>query len=170
MAEKRVTVATFRTEGEAAKVQRALEEARIDATIGLEEPGIGVAETLAAGGSALKPRRVIVQVIEQDVDQADAVINRIYGVEDAEFATPRDEAPPIPATTCPNCGSADIDRIPLFRIFALVALLGIGVCIAIDQSDTAVFVVLAAAIAMLIMPRWHCRDCGQRWRGYRRQL
>jgi hypothetical protein len=167
MAEKRVTVATFRTKGEAAKVRRALEDAHIDATVGREEHLPNPAPL--AAGDAVGSERVAIQVPEHEVDEADAVINRVYGVEDAELATPRDEAPPAAATTCPNCGSADIDRIPLFRFFALVALLGIGVCIAVGQDDAAFFVVLAAAIAILIMPRWHCRDCGQRWRGYKRQ-
>ncbi len=169
MSEKRVTVATFRTKGEAAKIRQALGDAQIDATISREDPHLGMGEVMAATGRALPPRRVTVQVLEQDVEAAGAIINRLYGVEDAEFATPRDEAPPAPAAICPNCGSADIDRIPLFRFFALVALLGVGVCIAIDQNEAALFVVLAAAIAILIMPRWHCRDCGQRWRGYGRQ-
>jgi hypothetical protein len=170
MREKRVVVATFRTEGEAAKIHHALEEAQIEAIISRELPQVGMADAAAALGGALGPRRVTIQVRERDVDEADAVINRLYGVEDAELATPRDEAPPTPATTCPNCGSLDIDAIPLFRLFALVALLGIGVSIAVGQNDAALFIVLAVAIAILIMPRWHCRDCGQRWRGYRRQM
>jgi hypothetical protein len=120
------------------------------------------------GHDASFAQRLELQVAEQDVDEADRIINGIYGV-DEETDADREPAAPESPLACPNCGSVDIRREYRFRLFVLFALLAIGVCVAIGQAEATFFAVGVIAVAVLLIPPWHCRECGQRWRGYNPQ-
>lgn len=110
------------------------------------------------------------QVAESDVDEADRIVNGLYGIGDeAEEERPLDAAPPQSPRACPNCGSADVRREYRLRLFVLFALLAIGVCVAVGEPEATFFAVGVIAVAVLLIPPWHCRECGQRWRGYNPQ-
>jgi hypothetical protein len=127
----------------------------------------GIASRLAPDASFAK--QLELQVAEADVDEADRIINGLLGIDDPGDVEQRDDAPPQSPLVCPNCDSTDIRREYRFRLFVLFSLLAIGVCVAVGQADVAVLVVGVIAVAVLLIPPWHCRECGQRWRGYNPQ-
>lgn len=121
------------------------------------------------GHDASFARHLELQVDEADVDEADRIISGLYGLDDTAEPEQRDDAIPEAPLSCPNCESTDIRREYRFRLFVLFSLLAIGVCVAVDQPDAAFFAVGVIAVAVLLIPPWHCRECGQRWRGYNPQ-
>jgi len=128
----------------------------------------GIASRL--GHDASFAQHLELQVAEADVDEADRIINGLYGIDDSsEGAQPSEEGAPQSPLVCPNCASSDVRREYRFRLFVLFSLLAIGVCVAVGQPDVAFLVVCVIAIAVLLIPPWHCRECGQRWRGYNPQ-
>jgi hypothetical protein len=126
----------------------------------------GIASRL--GTDASVSTQLELQVGESDVDEADRIINGLYGIE-GEVEEGGDAAAPESPLVCPNCGSGDIRREYRLRLFVLFAFIAIGVCIAVDQAEAAFFAVGVIAVAVLLIPPWHCRECGQRWRGYNPQ-
>lgn len=127
----------------------------------------GIASRL--GHDASFAKRLEVQVAEADIDEADRILNGLLGIDETAEGEVRDDAAPQSPLACPNCGSNDIRREYRFRLFVLFSLLAIGVCIAVGQADVAFLVVGVIAVAVLLIPPWHCRECGQRWRGYNPQ-
>lgn len=122
------------------------------------------------GHDASFAKHLELQVAESDVDEADRIVNGLYGIGDeAEEERALDAAPPQSPAACPNCGSADVRREYRLRLFVLFALLAIGVCVAVSEPEAGFFAVGVIAIAVLLIPPWHCRECGQRWRGYNPQ-
>ena len=146
------------------KVQSAGEGETLRATL----RNAGIASRLAPDASF--GRNLELQVGEADVDEADRIISGLYGIDDAGDAESHNEpAAPQPPLACPNCASTDVRREYRFRLFVLFSLLAIGVCVAVGQADVAFLVVCVIAVAVLLIPPWHCRECGQRWRGYNPQ-
>ena len=128
----------------------------------------GIASRLGHDRSFAK--QLELQVAEPDIDEADRIVNGLYGIGDeAEQERALDDAEPQSPLVCPNCGSADLRREYRLRLFVLFALLAIGVCIAVGEPEATFFAVGVIAIAVLLIPPWHCRECGQRWRGYNPQ-
>jgi len=159
-----VPVATFASEQEAADLRRLLHDAAIAAQLVRD---------------AHRPlSKIELQVDQSQLDAAEAIINRYYGIgaesEEGDrlgAGSREDDGPraPLPPSSCPNCGSDNIGREPRLSLFALLALVAIGVCVAVGQNEVAFFAVSIIAVAVLLVPPWYCRDCGQRWRGYNPQ-
>ena len=128
----------------------------------------GIASRLGTDASFAK--QLELRVGEADVDEADRIINGLYGIDDSAETEPNaDEAAAQSPLVCPNCASSDVRREYRFRLFVLFSLLAIGVCVAVGQADVSFLVVCVIAVAVLLIPPWHCRECGQRWRGYNPQ-
>lgn len=93
----------------------------------------------------------------------DEALNRMYGVDHAEFVKPSDADPARPPETCEQCGSRDIaPRRKLVQFGAITALV-VGIGVANDTTLGAFLGVIAIAIFSLIAPRWMCHQCGYRW-------
>lgn len=75
-----------------------------------------------------------------------------------------DEPRPDP-DRCPKCESADIHRIPKMRIYALLAVLLVGLSTVGEYGSGQIGFLLLAAVtaATLFLPRWRCRDCENQW-------
>ncbi len=64
---------------------------------------------------------------------------------------------------CAACGSPDIYRAPRVAMFLAIAVVMMGVGVAVDLTDAAFLGVLALAVYFLILGRWRCSECGERW-------
>jgi hypothetical protein len=64
---------------------------------------------------------------------------------------------------CAACGSPDIYRAPRVTMFLALAVVMMGVGVAVDLTDAAFLGVLALAVYFLILGRWRCSECGERW-------
>jgi hypothetical protein len=64
---------------------------------------------------------------------------------------------------CAACGSPDIYRTPRLLMFVVFAAALMGVGVAVDLTDATFLGVLALAVFFLILGRWHCSECGERW-------
>lgn len=96
-------------------------------------------------------------------DEEDEALNRLYGVEDAEFVRPSATEPAKPPESCEECGSPDVRRIRKLPGYALFLILIFGLGIAVDQMMAAFLMAIAGSIFFLIAPRWRCETCGFRW-------
>jgi hypothetical protein len=96
-------------------------------------------------------------------DEEDEALNRLYGVEDAEFVRPSATEPAKPPESCEECGSPDVRRIRKLPGYALLLILIFGLGIAVDQMMAAFLMAIAGSIFFLIAPRWRCETCGFRW-------
>lgn len=96
-------------------------------------------------------------------DDNDEFLNRLYGVEQAEFVRPSDAEPAQAPEHCLACGSPDVRRIRKLRAFMLFVLLSVGLGMAVDEMIAAFLAVLSGGIFFLIGPRWRCASCGERW-------
>jgi hypothetical protein len=93
----------------------------------------------------------------------DESLNRLYGVEEAEYVRPSAADPPKPPSHCEQCGSPDvhsISKLPAYALF-LVVIFSLG--FAVDLMMAAFLLALAGGIFFLIAPRWRCASCGYRW-------
>jgi hypothetical protein len=97
---------------------------------------------------------------DQDDDQ---ILNRAYGVEDAEFVRPSDAEPARPPEQCQECGSSDIQSVRKLPAFLLLMLMLFAIGVAVDQLMAAFLLAIAGGIFFLIAPRWRCGSCGYRW-------
>lgn len=66
-------------------------------------------------------------------------------------------------TACPECGAPDIYRTSRLPMFFAIAVVVMGVGIAVGLSDAAFLAVLALAVFFLIAGRWRCSECGENW-------
>jgi hypothetical protein len=96
-------------------------------------------------------------------DDRDESLNRLYGVEHAEFVRPSDAEPARPPEHCQACGSPDVRRVRKLQNYALFLLLAFGLGMAVDQMMAAFLFALSGGIFFLIAPRWRCASCGERW-------
>ena len=106
---------------------------------------------------------VQLQVDERDVDDADAVLNRLTGVAGAEFAAPSDARPWQPPQTCPNCGASEVVRRQKWIGFVTFAAFVFAIAYVQDATLIGFFIVAAAAIFVLVAANWRCRHCGHTW-------
>ncbi len=97
---------------------------------------------------------------EQDDDQS---LNRLYGVEDAEYVRPSATEPAKPPSHCEECGSPEVHRISKLPGYALFLVLVFTLGFALDQMMAAFLLALAGSVFFLIAPRWRCAACGYRW-------
>jgi len=136
------------------------------ARLALEVEGIPAFLIDAYTGQMLGPATtggVRLQVDESDVDKADAVLNRIAGVIDAEYVAPSDAGPWEPPQTCPNCGAAEVARRQKWIAFVIVAAFVSAIAYTQDATLLGFFIVAAAAIFFLLAPGWRCKSCGHTW-------
>lgn len=103
------------------------------------------------------------QVDESDVDAADAVLNRISGVADAEYVAPSDASPWQPPQSCPNCGAPEVVRRQKWVGFAAFAAFVFAIAYTQDATLLGFYIVAAAAIFVLVAASWRCRNCGHTW-------
>jgi hypothetical protein len=103
------------------------------------------------------------QVDESDVDAADAVLNRISGVADAEYVAPSDASPWQPPQTCPSCSAAEVVRRQKWVAFATFAAFVFAIAYTQDATLLGFYLVAAAAVYVLLAPSWRCRHCGNTW-------
>ena len=145
-----VTIAKCGTEAEVDGVSAALRLAAIEHVVRRA--------TIGAPGWELAVRDI-------DSDRADEIVNGIYGLNshEAEAAT---LPPAAPTQVCESCGSTDIARTPKLQIFLLGFVMSIGFAFAADAklSRISFFLIAGLAIAMLVLDKWRCRECGDSWK------
>jgi hypothetical protein len=111
-------------------------------------------------------RRFELRVAPEDVDDADVVINELYGVAYAERVWPRDDAPPVERNWCPECGARQVRHLPKLRIFVF-ALVGMLVLDAASSGLVGLggfYFVAALGIALAVMEPYRCSNCEASWR------
>jgi hypothetical protein len=145
-----VTIAKCGTEAEVDGVSAALRLAAIEHVVRRA--------TFGAPGWELAVR-------DADSDRADEIVNGIYGINsrEVEAATlPPDAALQV----CESCGSTDIARTPKLQIFLLGVVMSIGFAFVGDSklSRISFFLIAGLAIAMLVLDKWRCRECGESWK------
>jgi len=96
-------------------------------------------------------------------EKDDEFLNRVYGVEGAEFVRPSATEPAKPPAQCDECGSPDVQRVRKLPAYALFLFLLFALGEALDQMLAAFLLALAGSIFFIISPRWHCAVCGNRW-------
>lgn len=145
-----VTVASYWFHSDAVLAQNALEAAGIEAV--LDDVEMGVNYPNAVHGVKLRVRNV-------DAIRAGEVLDTVCdAVDEIEEA---DEPPP--ADVCPNCGSAEIVHTPRLLVFAVIAATTLGIGAAAGVSQIAFLAALAAGVALLILDRYRCGECGESW-------
>jgi len=96
-------------------------------------------------------------------EDRDEFLNRLHGVEHAEFVRPSDAEPARPPEQCAACGSPDVRRVRKLHAYGLFLLLVFALGLAIDQTLVAFLAALSGSIVFVIAPRWRCASCGARW-------
>jgi hypothetical protein len=145
-----VTVSTYQRLHDAEIARMALEAEGIPAVVA------------DAHATILLHESVRLQVPEEQVDAADAVLNRMHGVADAEDVVPPPEPAPAP-NVCEQCGSPDVARRQKAVGFVIVSAFVIAIGVTQGQSIAAFFIVLALAVWTLVAASWRCRHCGHTW-------
>ena len=98
-----------------------------------------------------------------DEPDRDELLNRVFGVEDAENVRPSATEPAKPPAQCEECGSADVRRVRKLPAYGFFLLISFGLGLALDQTFAAFLIAVAGSIFFLIAPRWRCASCGNRW-------
>jgi hypothetical protein len=150
-----VTLMTFNRVHEAELARMALEAEGIAAVVLDRFTGDRFFENAVHG--------VRLQVEESDADAADAVLNRIAGMAEAEEVTPSDEEPWEPPRTCPSCGAPDVARRQKWVAFFIVAAFVFAISYMQDSTLLGFFIVAASAVFFLVASTWRCRQCGHTW-------
>jgi hypothetical protein len=143
----------FLSLGEAGAAKSALEAAGIECWLG-DEAIIGLDWQMAQAVGLIKLR-----VREEDLELAQAILSGRVSYEDAA----PESLPPPPPLRCPECGSQDIAPIRKFRMFALIALLFIGIGVAVGQVPLALTPIPLLALALLVAPSRRCNACEHRF-------
>lgn len=160
-----VVVGRFIGVGEAEAARSALDAAGISCQVADENMvAIDWLYSNAIGG-------VKVVVMEEDRDAALEVLRTIAeeappeASVDASFEE-EELAPPSPDDSrCPACSATEIERVPRLRLFAAIALIGVGIGAAVGEPTLALTLIVAAAlIAANVLPL-RCTRCGNRWQG-----
>lgn len=150
-----VTISKFSQVHEAELARMALQSEGIPAFV-IDAYTGGNLRQMFAGGIRL-------QVDESDVDAADAVLNRLSGVDDVEEATPGDAGPWQPPEACPNCGAPEVVRRQKVVAFVTVAAFILAIAYTQDATLLGFYLVVAAGIFFLVASSWRCRVCGHTW-------
>jgi len=106
---------------------------------------------------------VRLQVDEEDIDDADAVLNRLAGVAGAEHIAPSDARPWEAPQTCPSCGAPEVARRQKWIAFGVVTIFVAAIAYTQDATLIGFFIIAAAAVFVLVAPNWRCRHCGHTW-------
>jgi putative signal transducing protein len=151
-----VTVSTFAHAHEAQIAKNALEAAGIDSII------VGQYSALASPHESVVGS-VKLQVREDDIEDADAVLNQMQGIDHAEYVRPSDADEFAPPARCERCGSPDVRRLNKLAIFAAISALVAIIFGYLGQTLSAFYVVIVVGVFLLVSARWQCRHCGYRW-------
>lgn len=103
------------------------------------------------------------QVREEDVEAADAVLNRMHGVDDAEDVKPSDTQPWPEPDACEECGSTDIGRRQKWTAFFIVAAFVGAIGYVENFTIPAFFLIVALLVWAIVADAWRCRNCGRTW-------
>jgi len=154
-------VARFSTLGEAGAARSAVDAAGIPC--GLADAnvvGVNWMFSNAIGGVKLV-------VAGDDFEEASEVLyNAAVDAGDADAESVAEEiasearAAPV---ACPACGSTEVQRMARLGLFAVVAVLAVGIGTAVGQSELAAALIISAAAVALLMPGHRCLSCGERW-------
>jgi len=150
MSDSLVTVASYWFHSDAILAHNALEAAGIESV--LDDVEMAVNYPNAVHGVKLRVRNV-------DALRAGEVLDT--ACESIEELGEPDEPPP--ADVCPSCGSREIIRTPRILVFAIIAATTLGIGAAAGIGQIAFFAVLAAGVALLILDRYRCGECGESW-------
>ena len=145
-----VTVASYWFHSDAILAQNALEAAGIEAV--LDDVEMAVNYPHAVHGVKLRVRNVDAIRAGEVLDTACDTVDEVGEADE-----------PPPADVCPACGAAEIIRTPRTLVFAIIAATTLGIGAAAGISQIAFLAVLAAGIALLILDRYRCAECGESW-------
>jgi len=152
MSGRLVTITTFRSAAEAHLARGALESAGIDAAI-VNEYG-----HLEEHGPPLQ-----LQVREEDAEDAEAIVNRMYHVAHAEFVQPSDEDEFAPPARCERCGSAKVQPVNKIVQFGASTALILLVFSYWRATVWSFYAIVIVGVLILLRGRWWCPRCGYRW-------
>jgi predicted RNA-binding Zn-ribbon protein involved in translation (DUF1610 family) len=150
-----VTLTTFRTAHDAQLAKAVLDDEGVTAIIG--------DENIASIAPYMSPMGVKLQVDARDAERAEAILNRIAGLDVAEQATASAQHAIRHPEQCPKCGSADIRATRRLFGFLVCAALLVAVGVAVDQLIMAFYLTMAVCIFFLVASPYRCADCGHRW-------
>lgn len=144
--------------GEAAAARSALEAAGVEVFV--DDQNMASVDWFyanAIGGVKLFVR-------EEQLERAQRVIAGEI-VEPEESGEEEESATPVEPLVCPECGSANIKRLPRAAGFLIAAIVLYAVGHFIDQMDLALAGIGAAALIALFAPSHRCKACNHRWNG-----
>ena len=145
-----VTVASYWFLSDAVHAQNALDAAGIDSVLDDENMATNI------------PTAVRVKLRVRNIDAiraGDVLESQCESLDEVD----EPDEPRIEPESCPACGSMDITRNSRLPLFAIIAVIALGVGVALDVSEAAFFGVLAAAVLLLISDRNRCAECGETW-------
>ena len=153
MSESLVTIASYWFLDDAMIARNALDGAGIESFLDDENiVAVNWFNANAVHGVKLRVRNV-------DAIRAGEVLDTVCeAVDEIEEA---DEPPP--ADVCPCCGAAESVRSPRLLVVAVIAATTLGIGAAAGVSQIAFFAALAAGVALLILDRYRCAECGESW-------
>lgn len=111
---------------------------------------------IAAVVDASVPRRVKVRVENVQAIRAGDVLNAQAPPSSEIFEPDEEEGERL----CPSCDSREIGPSRRAQTFALTATIAAAVGIGAGVVQGAFFVIIAAAVFLLIRGRWRCNLCG----------
>jgi hypothetical protein len=152
VSESLVTVASYWFVSDAMLAQNALEAAGIESV--LDDQNMALNYANAVHGVKLRVRNVDALRAGEVLESSCEALEEI-GEADEE----RDET-----NTCPACGATEVIQNARGLLFAVIAALAIGILGATSFGGPATFYILiAAAILLLISDRRRCAECGETW-------
>jgi hypothetical protein len=145
-----VTIASYWFLSDATLAKNALEAAGIESV--LDDQNMATIYANAVSGVKLRVRNTDAlragQVLESECQSLEEI-----GEADEE---PDDGI-------CPACGSAEAVHNSRPLVFAALAVLILGIGVAVNRSDAAFLGVLAAGLLLLMTDRNRCAECGETW-------
>lgn len=134
MADSLVTIAQFHRSTDAAVAKTAMDRAGIDSAI--ENVRLAVHnEDAYRAYDVLDPALPVVE---------EAYEERVEGV-------------------CAACGSPSVETTSRLTTFVAIAMLALGIGVAIGLTDAAFFAIGASGLFLLMTDRRRCRECGESW-------
>lgn len=135
----------------------ALDAAGIDAElIDAETARLNWLYTQAIGGIKL-----VVRFSESE--RALEVLHGIWTEDPLPPAAAEPQPQPQIILTCPECQSANVQKIPRLLIFSFIAVLLYGASVALGHAEIFAAAIGAIGLVFLFAPGYRCQDCGSRF-------